>query len=127
MSAIRYLNTDLDIACPEDPKLLTKGLKKAGLHAVNVPQLSDGLWIANFETNKQFKESATCVAAILDAIAKLSGDALLQLQSCTLRECNIGFEGGANPQSVGQKLPVELLERMAKTGISLGITIYTSE
>jgi hypothetical protein len=127
VNTIHYLNTDLDIACSENPGSLANALKKAGLHKVNSPQLADGRWIVNFETNKQFAEPAASIAAILEVIANLDGDALTQWHGCALRECNKGFEGGGSPQPAEFKLPAELLARMASTGVSLGITIYPQQ
>ena len=121
---IRYLNTDLDLSSKEDLRPLARALIRQGVYKLSVDQASNRKWYATFELDTVGRRPNVHVNGILKAIESLRGKARTLWDNCTLRELNIGYDSGVKPWHVSHAISTRLLERMAKVGLSLRITIY---
>jgi hypothetical protein len=126
-NTIHYLNTDLDIWSPADLANLAAGFAANGVCALHVTKLPDESWYATFEVedcDESNHEPEETIAALLTAIEALPPTEHGVLMGCTRREFNIGFDCGEKPWEFNQALSNGLLERLAKAGGSIRITIY---
>ena len=94
---VRYINTDLDLVASADLTPLASALTAAGLFPLNVLDLGDGTWRANFETESQFEEPEDNIAALLSAIEALDPKAAVAWKDCTVREFSIGYQVRVRP------------------------------
>jgi hypothetical protein len=124
---IHYLNTDLDLAGPNDLRSLTTALESRGIVSLHSARGADGLWRARFETATQYEEPAETIADLLAAIETLLPLIATDWWGCTLREFNVGYDCGRGPWAFTQGLPNALLRRMADAGMGLRITIYPED
>ncbi|MGL5878572.1 MAG: hypothetical protein ACRC2V_12460 [Xenococcaceae cyanobacterium] len=124
---IRYLNTDLDLVATVDLGSLAKYFESYGFLILDVERGDDGLWFARLETNKQYEEPESNIAAMLAAIERFDEPEKIIWQSLTLCEFNIGYDCGNEPWAFNQGISNALLCRMAKIGASMRITLYPSD
>ncbi len=123
-NTICYLNTDLDLTSADDLSGLATALEAQGVRALHVAHADNGLWLARFETDEQFAEPESSIAAMLSAIESLEKPLRLIWDGCSLREFNIGYDCGAEPWAFNQGLSTALLGRIAAAGATLRITLY---
>ena len=121
---IRYLNTDLDLASPDELAPRAAALEARGLLRLHVSRRDDGLCHATFEDGEQHDEPAPNVAAMLAVVESLERPLRALWDGCVVRRLDAGYECGARPWGFGHELPGELLARMAALGLSLRITLY---
>lgn len=121
---IEYLNTDLDLESMHDLTPLAEELEKLGCLALHTARTDNGLWLASFETAREFAAPEPCILALLDAVDQLSTTQRSNWHQCTKREFNIGFNSGLQPHSLGLQLSNEVLRRVADAGAGVGLTIY---
>ncbi len=122
-----FINTDLVIVAPIDPQPLIDGFAALGMHHLGVWQNDDGTWGATFEVSNflhatRLKDAEWTVEKMVRIIEKLEGEALCIWQSCSLREIDIGFQGGH--KSLESTISNGTLARVATLGACLKITIY---
>jgi hypothetical protein len=123
-NAIKYLNTDLDLVCPEDLTELADALEAMGVTPLHVARGDDGKWYGTFETDEQHAEPESNIAQMLAVVESLDGPLRSVWGRCTLREFNVGYDCGGEPWAFNQGLSAGLLGRMAAVGASLRITLY---
>ena len=123
-SRIRYLNTDLDLVSSEDLAPLAAHFQREKIPPLHVTQGEDGLWYAIFETEHSHERPETNLAEILDAIERIPEHLRDAWSRCIKRELNLGFDCGAEPWAYAQDLSSELLARMGRSRIALGLTLY---
>jgi hypothetical protein len=121
---ICYLNTDLDLTSANDLTALSVAFEASGVRPLHVTQAEDGFWYATFETDEQFTEPEPNIAAMLAVVESLAESLRLVWDGCSRRQCNIGYDCGAEPWEFNQGLSTELLGRMAAVGASLRVTLY---
>ena len=119
-----YLNTDLDLISADDLTLLAEAFASAGVTPLHVTRAEDGLWYARFETDPQFGEPETNIAAMLGVLDTLPPPLRAVWDGCTRREFNVGYDAGLEPWSFSHTLSAALLGRMAASGASFGLTLY---
>jgi hypothetical protein len=124
---ICYLNTDLDLASTVDLEPLAAVFESQGVSPLLVMKHDDGHWFARFETDEQYKEPESSIAAILSVIDRFDVPEQNIWKTLTLCEFNIGYNCGSEPWAFNQGLSNELLQRMAKVGASLKVTLYSPE
>ncbi len=121
---ITYLNTDLDLVSAEDLTALGAAFEAAGVPPMHVTRGEDGLWYARFETDEQYTEPESNIAAMLTSVEALAPSLRSAWAGCSLREFNIGYDCGLRPWAFNQGLSAALLGRMAAAGVSLRVTLY---
>lgn len=121
----KYLNTDLDLTSADDLTPLAEALRAGGVFALHVTH-RDGKWRARFETEEHFTEPEPNIAAVLAVVESLPDHLLAVWDGCTHRGFNIGYDCGDRPSVFMHGLPVTVLERMAKAGTELWLTLYPS-
>jgi hypothetical protein len=123
----RYINTDLDLFSTVDLTPLTAAFESQGVFALHVTSREDGCWSAILETDAQYEDPESNIAAILSVIEKFDEPERGVWQSLKLREFNIGYDCGIEPWAFNQGLSNALLQRVAEVGASLRVTSYPSE
>jgi len=121
---IHYLNTDMDLASPEDLTGLAEAFKAKGIFPLHVTQGEDGLWYARFEAGENYDQPETSIAAMLTVVESLNEPLRAIWSRCTRREFNMGYDCGSEPWAFEQGLSNALLGRMAALGASLRLTLY---
>lgn len=123
---IEYLNTDLVLTAARDLRVLTNELAAGGLCVLAVQEGGNGLWYSTLETSDCIgdREPENTIRELLDAIEGINGDAQELWQECSQREFNIGYDCGDEPWAFNNGLSNSTLERTARVGATLRITIY---
>jgi hypothetical protein len=121
---IKYLNTDLDLIAAFDLTLLVTALEAQGLISLRLGQEDDGLWYAILETDEQFDEPEPNIAAMLSVIEQFDQPMQEAWHSLKLRRFNIGYDCGNKPWAFNQGMSNPLLQRIAKAGASVRVTLY---
>ena len=122
----RYINTDLYLIAPYDPRLLANALEAKGISHIQIIEREDGHWYAAFETTEDHTEPETTISAMLDGIETLEGEAYRLWSACSVREFDIGYQYGSKPDSFQQGLTNATLLRVSNVGAGLKITLYGS-
>jgi hypothetical protein len=117
-----YANTDFELksSSPFDALAEELSLRCYRLHYTHG---EDGNWHAIFESNASNCDAATDIQAMVDAIESLSPTARSELNSCYLREFNIGFHCG-DSWSYVHTIPAAVVDAVAKVGCSMAVTLY---
>ena len=126
-SPIRYLNTDLELASPDDLSALAAALEAQAVVPLHVTRQADGLWHAAFETGEQHDEPEPNIAAMLAVVESLAEPLRSVWAGCVRREFDIGYDCGGGPGAFQHGLSSHLLARIAAAGASLRITLYPPE
>ena len=123
---IRYLNTDLDLVAVRDLTPLTSALNARAVFPLSVDRGGDGLWYATLEleTDDFAIDPEGTIRGMLDAIEAIDGEAKQLWAESSLREFNIGYDCGDEPQAFSSGLSNATLNRIASVGASLRITLY---
>ena len=120
-SSIRYLNTDLELASPDDLSALAAALEAQAVVPLHLTRQADGLWYAAFETAEQHGEPEPNIAAMLAEPLRAVW------AGCVRREFDVGYDCGGGPGAFEHGLSSHLLARIAAAGASLRLTLYPSE
>ena len=120
---IRYINTDLDLACPSSLQPIVDFLSARGAYALSCEPADDG-WHACLETEKQFRAADHTIAAFLDALDRMDPETRSRWDECTLREFNIGYDAGDKPWAFNDGLSAMTVQRIARLGATIRVTIY---
>ncbi len=123
-SAIRYLNTDLDLASDQNLKSLADALSVTGLCCLHLECEPNGRCFARFETEQAYANPHENIEAFLNVLETLDESTKRLWWSCSLREFNIGFDCGDKPWASNAGLAPSVLARMAALGIGLRLTLY---
>lgn len=123
-NTIRYLNTDLDLVCSDDPTALANRFQVAGVYPLSVSKEADHLWYARFETDAQHDEPESNIAEILVIVESLEGELRSLWERCILREFSVGYDCGTKPWAFQHALSATLIARIAAAHASLRITLY---
>jgi hypothetical protein len=105
----RYLNTDLDLEAPQNLEPLAAVLEAKGVFPLHVKQWDDGLWRTTLETEKEFSDPESNIAAMLTAIETLDPPLREVWAACTVREFNIGYDCGDVPWAFNQAVTAATL------------------
>jgi hypothetical protein len=125
MNEIHYINTDLELAGPDDlrPLALALGAPKR-LLLLSIFQREDGSWNTGLETFTEHDGPEDTICEFLDAVESLSPEAQSMWHACSSRDLNIGYECGTHPKEVSHGLSQSTLRRLAAHGLALRITLY---
>lgn len=125
---ISYLNTDLDLVAPRDLTPLASVLESRGVFPLSVQEDGNGEWYATLEIECDLeghnREPDVTIRVMLDAIEALDGEVKDLWTACTKREFNIGYDCGDEPWAFNNSLANRTLDRIARVGASLRITLY---
>ena len=121
-----YINTDLKLSAPTELAPMTTALEARGYFTLYDREV-DSHWESCCETGEQYDDPEPNIAAMLSVIEALDGPAKEVWQTCSIREFDIGYEGGYEPFSLKQGLSNEVLRRVVESGASLMITVYRAE
>ena len=119
-----YRNTDLDLVCDRDLRDLVVALETHGLFALHVMRGDDTLWYARLETEVQYDDADSNIAAMLVAVESLTDEQCTIWWTCARREFNIGYESDSAPHAGSHVLSPEVLTRVVASGASIGFTLY---
>jgi hypothetical protein len=123
----RYLNTDLDLSATVDLSLLAAVFESQGVFPLHVTQGEDGCWSTILETDGQYEDPESNIAAMLSVIEQFDEPERTVWQGLTICEFNIGYDCGSEPWAFNQGLSNALIRRVAEVGASLRFTLYPSE
>ncbi len=127
MNEIHYLNTDLELAGPDDLKPLAVALgAPKRLLLLSTSQREDGSWFIGLETSTDHDGPEEPIREFLDAVEHLSPEAQAMWHACSSRDLNIGFECGTHPKELSHGLSQSTLQSLAAHGLALRITLYPS-
>ncbi|MFT5103882.1 MAG: hypothetical protein ACI86C_001542 [Candidatus Latescibacterota bacterium] len=119
---VHYLNTDLELESPRD---LTPIVEEFGEDvSVLFNGEARGIYIASFEVAGSFGGPEGIIEFFCMLAETLEGEAKELWDGCYSKKLNIGYEGGVSHQSYESTICSGTIERMAKNGASLGITVY---
>ena len=120
MSAIQFLNIDLDIESDKDISLIVKEFGERLTVMRN--DESEGIFRASFETG--YAEENAIIKEYVDLINNLSPEAKALWNRCLIRRFDIGYESGEEPNNYYSELSEKSINLLAKVGGSVVITIY---
>ena len=122
----RYLNTDFDLKSESAFDTLRAELAERCLE-LHYQGGEDGHHHASYESKHDYESSETGaefdILRIVEVLKSLSDQAKSELQSCYLREFNIGFDCG-DTWGFGHSVPQEVIAEAADLGCSLAVTLY---
>lgn len=122
-----YLNTDLDLISTVDLTPLVEVFESQGIFPLHLIRGEDGYWSATLETEEQYEDPETNIAAMLSAIENFDEPERSVWESLILCEFNIGYGCGSEPWAFNQGLSNQVLQRVGAVGASLRVTLYPSE
>jgi hypothetical protein len=117
-----YANTDFDLKSTRPFDSLNRELARTCC-VLHYTHGGNGNWDSIVEAAHDNREAAMDILAIIDAINALSPAAKSELDSCHLREFNIGFHCGDTWAYV-HTLPPDVLRAVADAGCSIAVTLY---
>ncbi|WP_425613720.1 hypothetical protein NA78x_003559 [Anatilimnocola sp. NA78] len=121
-----YANTDFDLKSTMPFDTLNRELGET-CRVLHYTHCEDGHWhsiVESFhEVDSSHRTAALDILAIIDAINRLSPVAKAELDSCYMREFNIGFECW-DTWSYIHSVPLAAVDGLAKAGCSLAVTLY---
>ena len=123
MSAINFLNIDLDIEAKEDASLIVKEFD--GRVSVMREGFENGLYHASFET--PYSDEDTIIEEYASLINGLSSEAKRLWQKCTKRSFDFGYELGEGSIASQVKISEKSISTLSRLGGSVVITIYPPE
>lgn len=121
---VRYLNTDLEI---ESKGNLSKMVEEFGedvlvLHHGDIRGYQHASFeIAGSTSSTSADDIINSFCALVEA---LSEEARATWDGCCTRAFDIGYESGASPPNFHSEIRAGTVERVAKVGASIVITIY---
>ena len=117
-----YLNTDFDLKSSKPFDNLHQELaqKCCELHYTIG---GDNQCSASYEADQLNSNVTNDIFAILNAIRSLSSQAQSELDACSLREFNIGFDCG-DCWGYVYSIPPEVVAAVAEASCSLAVTLY---
>ena len=123
-----YTNTDFDLKSRSPFDSLSKELE-ATCCVLHYTHGEDGNWHSIVESTLSDQESLADKTAemdirfILDALARLSPKSKSELDSCFMKEFNIGFDCW-DTWSYVHSLPNEMIRGIAELSCSIAVTLY---
>ena len=121
-----YANTDLDLKSKTAFDTLNRELEQTCC-VLEYTHGEDGHWHSTVESahddESSIRESALDVRAMLNAINALSPAARAELDSCYLREFNIGFHCW-DTWAYEHTVPADVVRAVADAGCSIAVTLY---
>lgn len=122
-----YATTDFELKSNTPFDTLAEELRFSCLE-LNYTHKEDGNWHACFEANHpgeyRDQSAAADILALIRAIESLSPTARSELNSCYLREFDIGFHCG-DSWSYVHAIPAAVVDAVAKVGCSMAVTLYS--
>jgi hypothetical protein len=125
-SETEYANTDLELKSATPFDTLKRELDESCcvLHYVHG---DDGHWHSLVESSHQDesgnRKAKLDIAAILEAVKRLSPHAKAELDACYLRAFNIGFHCW-DTWAYAHSLPNDLVRAIAESNCSIAVTLY---
>lgn len=121
-----YANTDFDLKSETPFDALHRELNRT-CNVLHYTRGDDGHWHSSVnsahEDDYTNRNAALDILAIIGAIDGLSPTAKMELDSCYLREFNIGFHCW-DTWAYAHVLPLAAVDAVAKAGCSLAVTLY---
>lgn len=121
-----YANTDFDLKSKQPFDTLNRELDQLCC-VLHYAQDEDGYWYSTVESAQDdesaIRNAETDILAILAAINALSTAAVAELNSCCVREFNIGFRCWDTWAYV-HTLPASVVQAVANADCSLAVTLY---
>ena len=120
--AVRYLNTDLDIESKSD---LSRIVEEFGddvivLHHGEIR----GYQRASFEIAGNSTDADAVMNSFCTLVEELPKEVREIWDGCVSRVFDIGYESGTSPQNFRSEIRASTIERIARIGASIAITIY---
>jgi hypothetical protein len=120
---VKFLNVDLEIESTENlqPIIDDFGDNVSVLyHGEN----AKGFNFANFEISLGDRDADGIISNFCLLIENLSLETKTIWEKCCSKKFDIGFESGDFPRSYQTEIRADTIERVAKIGASIGVTIY---
>ena len=119
----RFLNLDLVLKSASDLGALVSDMDRSVF--VLHHEEHDRQYLLVLEiSDENCKGPASCTEQFLTVIEALSEAARELWNSCASRTFSYGFEGGRDFPALDTTLTADLLLRMARLGVDIGITVY---
>lgn len=119
---IKFLNVDLDIQSEQDISLI---LNELGNNVFILHQeIQDNHHFARLEIDRDASNADKTINYFCDLIESCSKEARKTWDSCSTRIFDIGYESGIKPNYFTSKINTMTVERIARIGASINITIY---
>jgi len=119
---VQYLNTDLEIESKSD---LSKIVEEFGedvlvLHHAEIR----GYQHASFEIPGGSEDADSTINSLCTLVEQLPRDVREIWDGCCSRIFDVGYESGTSPQNYRSEIRAATIQRVAKIGASVVITIY---
>lgn len=122
----QYANTDFDLKSATPFDTLNRELS-ATCCVLSYTAGEDGNWHAIVESKHDectsMRNAELDIIAMMEATNSLSPEAVSELQSCYLREFNIGIHCGDTWAYI-HRIPTKVVQAIADVGCSLAVTVY---
>ena len=120
---IRYITSDLELNSKEnissivdefgDKVLIHLNERIDNIHQVALGSILD---------HQNPEETANNFCTLIEGLSEQSRQLW---KTCNRRVLDIAFESGTKPESISYQLPIKLINKISKLGISIVITIYS--
>jgi hypothetical protein len=126
-----YLNTDVDIASPNDLSQLAVVLGEK-CELLSGKREDDGLWHICIEAEEsgiigsEKHTPTTDISELLDAFQSLNGNLKRLLTTSITFDFNIGWQSSERRPEGAFTIPSDLLHRISDLGATLTVTVYPS-
>lgn len=119
----RFLNLDLVLKSPSDLGSLIAHMDQ-GAFVLHHEEHDREFLLVMEVRDDNCKDPASCTQQFLALIESFPEAARRLWDSCTSRTFSYGFEGGSDFPALDTTLTADLLLRMARLGVDIGITVY---
>ena len=119
---IRYLNTDLEIESKSD---LSRIVEEFGEDVIVLHhEEMRGYQHASFEISESSADADGVINFFCLLVEELPGEVREIWDGCVSRVFDIGYESGGSPQNFRSQIRASTIQRVARIGASIVITIY---
>ena len=120
---IKFLNVDLEIESSENlqPIIDDFGEDVSVLHH---DENSKGFDFASFEISLGDRDADGIISRFCSIIENLSVESKSVWENCHSKRFDVGFESGDFPRSYQTEIRADTIERVARLGASIVLTIY---
>ena len=123
MSKSHYLNTDLEIESREDLSPIVGYFGKDVMVLFHGEAM--GFRRAVFEIAGLAADADTVINHFCMLAESLPERERAIWNHCSRKICDIGYEGGTHPRAFRSEIRPETVERIAKLGVAIFVTIYS--
>jgi len=118
----KFLNVDLDVSASAPLDWLVRYFARREVYCLS-HALSDGTWLATFETNHSFASAEETTTALLGHIEAMKPPTRAKWDDCS-KVFNVGYDVGTHPWALSHGFSPQTVSRVAQVGGGIRWTLY---